>query len=111
MVFEILLTILLLVILYFFWSIIRYFTKEIIGFGFCAMCASVSSLWATNLIFGFLPEWITILLVGMSITGGMYALSKKIKEDYGLEIIAMEFLILLVFGFIAMVFLKFFYGL
>lgn len=39
-------------------------------FGVCSVCGAVVSVWALNLGFGFLPGWVTLLLLGQSAVGG-----------------------------------------
>lgn len=43
---------------------------RLFGLTFCQVCVAVSSVWVANLLFGFAPPWVTVLLMGQSVAGG-----------------------------------------
>jgi hypothetical protein len=52
------------------WVLVFFATQRLWGVGFCQVCAAVSSVWVANLLFGFLPAWATVFLLGQSVAGG-----------------------------------------
>ncbi|MEA3203594.1 MAG: hypothetical protein QOI63_1269 [Thermoplasmata archaeon] len=53
-----------------FWILVAYSALRFVRFGLCSVCGAVVSVWAANLVFHFLPDWMGLLLMGQSVVGG-----------------------------------------
>lgn len=53
-----------------FWIFVAYGSARFLRLGVCSVCGAVVTIWAANLLFGFLPGWVTLLLIGQSVVGG-----------------------------------------
>lgn len=53
-----------------FWIFVAYAALRGVKWGVCSVCGAVVTVWSANLVFGFLPGWVTVLLIGQSVVGG-----------------------------------------
>ena len=59
-----------LVASFLFWLTAVYLAHRVTGFFFCQVCLAISSVWISNLFLNVLPPWVTVFLMGQSVTGG-----------------------------------------
>lgn len=59
-----------LVLSFLFWIFAAYGSSKMTRYGVCSVCGAVATIWGLNLVFQFLPGWVTLLLMGQSVTGG-----------------------------------------
>lgn len=55
---------------FFFWIFVAYGLTRFLRLGVCSVCGAVVTVWVANLVFAFLPGWVTVLLMGQSVVGG-----------------------------------------
>lgn len=68
--------------LFFFWLFAKELVRRAFGFGFCVICATVSSTWLLLLVLkaaGYdIPLLIVAILMGESVAGLMYQFEKRV---------------------------------
>jgi hypothetical protein len=53
-----------------FWILVASSALRFVRVGLCSVCGAVTTVWASNLLFHYLPDWMGLLLMGQSVVGG-----------------------------------------
>lgn len=64
-----------------FWIFTAYGASNRLRLGFCSVCGAVATVWMLNDIVGYLPSWVTLLLMGQSVVGGATVLRNAGMEN------------------------------
>jgi hypothetical protein len=64
------------------WVVVMFVAYRVAKVFFCQVCVAVASVWSLNLVFHVLPTWVTVFLMGQSVTGASAMLRDEASERF-----------------------------